>query len=142
MQSLILEAKRLEDLDEIAHSILKFSQRRIFHVVGEMGAGKTTLIKALCKALHVTESVSSPTFSLVNEYRSTKDETIYHFDFYRIKSFTEAFDMGAEDYFDSGQYCFIEWGERIEGHFDLDVVEVKIQVENGIRRMELSETKL
>ncbi|MBG8553576.1 tRNA (adenosine(37)-N6)-threonylcarbamoyltransferase complex ATPase subunit type 1 TsaE [Hymenobacter guriensis] len=81
---------------------------------GEMGAGKTTFIKALCASLGVTEEVSSPTFSLVNEYRDARDQPIYHFDFYRLNSPQEALDIGALEYFDSGYLCLIEWPGRIE----------------------------
>ncbi|MCR5886322.1 tRNA (adenosine(37)-N6)-threonylcarbamoyltransferase complex ATPase subunit type 1 TsaE [Hymenobacter sp. J193] len=88
------------------HSIVCFE--------GEMGAGKTTFIKALCASLGVTEEVSSPTFSLVNEYRDARDQPIYHFDFYRLNSAQEALDIGALEYFDSGYLCLIEWPGRIE----------------------------
>ena len=88
------------------------ANQRIFLFYGEMGAGKTTLIKALCAQLGVIGSTSSPTFSIVNEY-SGKGSTIYHFDFYRLKNQTEALDMGYEEYFYSGDYCFIEWPEKI-----------------------------
>jgi tRNA threonylcarbamoyladenosine biosynthesis protein TsaE len=79
-----------------------------------MGAGKTTLIKAVCATLGVIDEVSSPTFSMVNEYKTTKGETVFHFDFYRIKSLSEAYDLGIEDYFDSGNICLIEWPSMIE----------------------------
>lgn len=87
---------------------------KIWTFDGEMGAGKTTLIKSICKNLGVIDEVSSPTFSLVNEYKTQKGQTIYHFDFYRIKSINEAYDMGIEEYFDSGNICLIEWPNLIE----------------------------
>jgi len=92
-----------------------------------MGAGKTTLIKVLCENLGVTEPVTSPTFSIVNEYRGPAN-TIYHFDFYRLKNQTEALDMGYEEYFYSGAYCFIEWPEKIPGLLPDRYVSVRIHV--------------
>lgn len=101
------------DLNNIAQQILDFAkEERIFLFYGEMGAGKTTLIKALCQQLSVEGFVSSPTFSIVNEYAG-KNGRVYHFDFYRLKTQTEALDMGYEEYFYSGDYCFIEWPEKI-----------------------------
>ncbi|WDF55351.1 tRNA (adenosine(37)-N6)-threonylcarbamoyltransferase complex ATPase subunit type 1 TsaE [Mucilaginibacter sp. KACC 22063] len=101
------------DLPATAQQIVSFADKqRIFLFFGEMGAGKTTTIKALCAALGVEEAVTSPTFSIVNEYRG-KGNTVYHFDFYRLKSQSEAFDMGYEEYFYSDAYCFIEWPEKI-----------------------------
>jgi tRNA threonylcarbamoyladenosine biosynthesis protein TsaE len=100
-----------------------------------MGAGKTTFIKALCECLGVTEDViTSPTFAIVNEYRSESEELIYHFDFYRVKKLEEAYDMGYEDYFYSGALCFIEWPELIEELLPLDAVKVSIEEkEDGSR---------
>lgn len=103
----------IKDIDLIAQQILAYaSDERIFLFYGEMGAGKTTLIKALCEQLGVEGSVTSPTFSIVNEYTG-KTGRVYHFDFYRLKTQTEALDMGYEEYFYSGDYCFIEWPEKI-----------------------------
>ena len=102
----------LEQLTSVATQILEFAgDSRIFLFYGEMGAGKTTLIKSLCRELGVHDNVTSPTFSIVNEYKG--DGKIFHFDFYRIKNQSEAFDMGSEEYFYSGNYCFIEWPEKI-----------------------------
>jgi tRNA threonylcarbamoyladenosine biosynthesis protein TsaE len=99
-----------------------------------MGAGKTTLIKALCHELGSTDYVTSPTFALINEYSTSKGSVIYHFDFYRIKKIEEAFDLGYEDYIYSGNYCFIEWPEMIESLLPEGIVEVRIQeIEKGIR---------
>jgi tRNA threonylcarbamoyladenosine biosynthesis protein TsaE len=101
------------DLEDVAHQLLaKAGEHRIWVFKGEMGAGKTTLIKSIAKLLGVIEIVQSPTFSIVNEYDFPKGK-MYHFDFYRIKNEAEAFDIGAEEYFDSGNYCFIEWPEKI-----------------------------
>ena len=80
---------------------------------GEMGAGKTTLIKAICEKLNIMDAVSSPTFSIVNEYTGDQGDPVYHFDFYRIEDPVEALDMGIEEYFSSGNYCFVEWAEKI-----------------------------
>ncbi len=87
---------------------------KIWTFNGEMGAGKTTLIKSICKNLGVIDEVSSPTFSLVNEYKTQNGKTVYHFDFYRIKSINEAYDMGIEEYFESGNICLIEWPNMID----------------------------
>lgn len=101
----------------------------VFAFRGEMGAGKTTFINALCAELGVTEGTASPTFAIINEYRSdTTAELIYHFDCYRIESLDEAEDIGVEDYFDSGALCFIEWPERIDPLLPLDTVDVEIKV--------------
>jgi tRNA threonylcarbamoyladenosine biosynthesis protein TsaE len=95
---------------------------------GEMGAGKTTFIKALCKELGVTDATSSPTFSLVNEYQNGKGQKIYHFDFYRLRKETEALDMGCEEYFYSGNFCFIEWPEKIPSLLPQDCLHVQINI--------------
>ncbi len=106
--------KELKDLGDAAQKILKeMGEHRIFALYGSMGAGKTTLIKEFCTALGVTEVVSSPTFSLVNEYSSGNDDPLFHFDFYRIKKIDEVYDIGYEEYFYSNKYCFIEWPELV-----------------------------
>ncbi|MEI6508122.1 MAG: tRNA (adenosine(37)-N6)-threonylcarbamoyltransferase complex ATPase subunit type 1 TsaE [Bacteroidota bacterium] len=103
---------------------------------GEMGAGKTTLIKAICKTLGVEDEVSSPTFSLVNEYKTNDGKTIYHFDFYRIKNIEEVYDIGYEDYFYSNNICLIEWPEKIEELFvGEDVFRIKIDKMNEEKRV-------
>jgi tRNA threonylcarbamoyladenosine biosynthesis protein TsaE len=96
---------------------------------GEMGAGKTTLIRALCAALGVADDVSSPTFALVNEYRDGRDQPVYHFDFYRIDSEEEAERIGASEYFDSGYLCLVEWPARVAGLLPLPHVEVQLHVQ-------------
>lgn len=109
-----LNADSTDDLFAVAKQIInEFPESRVFALSGVMGAGKTTLIKAICRELGVMDVVVSPTFSLINEYRTINGHPVYHFDFYRIKSLTEAFDMGYEEYFYSGNYCFIEWPEKI-----------------------------
>jgi tRNA threonylcarbamoyladenosine biosynthesis protein TsaE len=104
----------LDQLEEVAQQILEQNPNKVILFNGEMGAGKTTLIKQLCKTLGVEEATSSPTFSLVNEYQTTKNQIVYHFDFYRLNRESEALDMGVEDYLYSGNWCFIEWSEKIE----------------------------
>jgi tRNA threonylcarbamoyladenosine biosynthesis protein TsaE len=104
----------LDQLEEVAQQILEQNPDKVILFNGEMGAGKTTLIKQLCKTLGVEEATSSPTFSLVNEYQTTKNQIVYHFDFYRLNRESEALDMGVEDYLYSGNWCFIEWSEKIE----------------------------
>lgn len=103
----------LEELPALSKNILAtHPDKKVFLLNGDMGAGKTTLIKELCRQLGVEDSISSPTFSIVNEYQAT-ESPVYHFDFYRIENISEAHDMGAEEYFFSGHYCFIEWPEMI-----------------------------
>ncbi|MEJ6981125.1 tRNA (adenosine(37)-N6)-threonylcarbamoyltransferase complex ATPase subunit type 1 TsaE [Pedobacter sp. P351] len=121
-----LKVSNLNELPIAAEKILEIAgDNRIFLFYGEMGAGKTTLIKALCDALNVDDAVSSPTFSIVNEY-SGNNEIIYHFDFYRIKNENEAFDLGYEDYLFSGNYCFIEWPEKISNLLPDKFMELKL----------------
>ncbi len=117
-----------EALPLIARKILlTFKGRRIFAFSGNMGAGKTTLIQHLCNQLGVEDFTASPTFSLVNEYRSAADEAVYHFDFYRIEHIKEVYDMGYEEYFFSGNYCFIEWPEKISELLPPDCVYIRIE---------------
>ncbi len=119
----------LATIDEAARSFVgAMGDNTVFAFYGSMGAGKTTFIKALCEALGVTDDViTSPTFAIVNEYRSQSGELIYHFDFYRIKRLEEVYDMGYEDYFYSGALCFIEWPELVEELLPQDTVRVTIE---------------
>jgi tRNA threonylcarbamoyladenosine biosynthesis protein TsaE len=103
----------IEQLAEVAQQILDQDPNKVILFNGEMGVGKTTLIKQLCKTLGVNDATSSPTFSLVNEYQTETNQTVYHFDFYRLNKETEALDMGIDDYLYSGNWCFIEWSEKI-----------------------------
>ena len=108
----------------------------VFAFYGKMGAGKTTFIKALCKLLGVEDEVNSPTFAIINEYRSqTTAELIYHFDFYRIKKLEEVYDLGYEDYFYSGALCFIEWPELVEELLPSDAKKVTITENSDGSRM-------
>ena len=104
----------LSEIDEVANELLPQINSNIVLLNGEMGAGKTTMIKALCKALKCSDVVSSPTFSLINEYRTVDHKPLYHFDCYRIENEEEAYDFGAEEYLYSGHLCLIEWSENIQ----------------------------
>ncbi|MBO4646343.1 MAG: tRNA (adenosine(37)-N6)-threonylcarbamoyltransferase complex ATPase subunit type 1 TsaE [Bacteroidales bacterium] len=123
------------ELHRAAQELLSaFPAARVFCFYGEMGAGKTTFIKVLCQTLGVEDVTSSPTFAIVNEYLTETGESIYHFDFYRIESLAEAYEIGVEDYLYSGSYCFIEWTEKIEPLVQPEFVKVSISVqENGDR---------
>jgi len=117
------------DLSDVARDFLHtFQQHRIIAFYGSMGAGKTTFIKALCDALGVADTVNSPSFAIVNEYSVPGDGLIYHFDFYRLKNVAEAYDMGYEDYFYSGNYCFVEWPEKIEELIPQKHLKVTIEI--------------
>ncbi|MBQ7988463.1 MAG: tRNA (adenosine(37)-N6)-threonylcarbamoyltransferase complex ATPase subunit type 1 TsaE [Bacteroidaceae bacterium] len=119
------------ELNEIAQAAQAFIDamdgRRIFAFYGTMGAGKTTFIRALCRALGVEDTVTSPTFAIVNEYATSEGEPIYHFDFYRIRRLSEAYDMGCEEYFQSGHLCLIEWPELVEDALPEETVRVTIE---------------
>lgn len=131
-----IRINNLEDIDAAAKQFIAgIGNHTVFAFYGKMGAGKTTFIKAVCRALGVDDVVTSPTFAIVNEYRTDTAELIYHFDFYRIKKLEEVYDMGYEDYFDSGALCFIEWPELIEELLPADVVKVKIDVEPDDSRL-------
>ncbi len=100
-----------------------------------MGAGKTTIIKAICEALGAKDIITSPTFTIVNEYRTSSGETIYHIDFYRIKKTEEVFDFGIEEYLDSGSYCFMEWPELVKGILPPETVNIRITVDDNEQRI-------
>jgi tRNA threonylcarbamoyladenosine biosynthesis protein TsaE len=126
----------LSEIDKVAVQILEKKPEKIIVFKGEMGVGKTTLIKQLCKKLGVIENTSSPTFSIVNEYQTIDNHTIYHFDFYRINNENEALNIGVDDYFYSNDWCFIEWAEKIpslipENH---SIIEINL-LENNERKL-------
>lgn len=126
----------LAEINEAARTFVEnMGDATVFAFYGKMGAGKTTFIKAICEELGVEDVITSPTFAIVNEYRSeTTGELIYHFDFYRIKKIDEVYDMGYEDYFDSGALCFLEWPELIDELLPGDVAKVTItETEDGGR---------
>lgn len=136
---------RIESLEKIQEAAKTFvanmGDDTVFAFYGKMGAGKTTFVKAICEELGVEDTITSPTFAIVNEYRSDlAGELIYHFDFYRIKNLDEVYDMGYEDYFYSGAICFIEWPELIEELLPGNTVKVSIEeLPNGEREVTLSE---
>lgn len=125
---MIINVSSLQELPQAAAQLIAFAgNEKVFIFQGDMGAGKTTFIKAICEALGVQEAVTSPTFAIVNEYKIAGNK-IFHFDFYRLKTPTEALDMGAEEYFYSGNYCFIEWPEKIPNMLPLHYVSVSVKV--------------
>lgn len=127
----------LEQIDEAARKfVAAMGDDTVFAFYGKMGAGKTTFIKAICQQLGVTDNISSPTFAIVNEYRSDiAGELVYHFDFYRIKKLEEVYDMGYEDYFYSGAVCFIEWPELIEELLPGNAIRVDIEEKENQARL-------
>jgi tRNA threonylcarbamoyladenosine biosynthesis protein TsaE len=125
---MIINVKNISELDQVAEQIINsFKEERIFALQGDLGAGKTTLIKHLCKFLDVVDVVASPSFSIINEYRTKSGDSVYHFDFYRIKNKEEVMDIGYEEYFYSGNYCFLEWPEKIPELLPDDFVLIKIK---------------
>ena len=128
----------IEQLDQVAKQILEKSPNKVLLFNGEMGAGKTTLIKKICENLGVNEPTSSPTFSLVNEYYTINNQYIYHFDCYRLKTEIEALDMGIDEYLYSGHWCFIEWAEKITNLIPEQHSVITIEVQsNGNRKLVL-----
>jgi tRNA threonylcarbamoyladenosine biosynthesis protein TsaE len=137
MEILIKDKKHISSA---ARELIKLTGgNRILAFYGSMGAGKTTIIKAVCEYLGAIDIATSPTFTLVNEYRTSKGESLYHFDFYRIRKTEEVFDFGIEEYFASGSYCFMEWPELIEEILPDETVKINIEVrEDGQRVLHLS----
>jgi len=135
--------QELSELETVAASLLRVGENvPVWLFNGPMGIGKTTLIKKLCELLGVKSMVQSPTFSLVNEYITQKGQTVYHFDFYRIRSEVEALDIGIEEYFDSGGFCFVEWPGKIESLWPYPHMLININFgENGDRVLKISEEK-
>ena len=128
----------LEDLPHIASEIISSVTNKKLLFYGQMGVGKTTLIKEICNQIGVLDTISSPTFSLVNEYHTANSEIVYHFDFYRIEDENEAHDIGIEDYFYSDAWCLIEWPQNIQNLLPLESTEIHISIlENGNRNIQL-----
>lgn len=128
MTKKIIEIKSIDDYPAAAREFINsMNNNRIFAFYGSMGAGKTTFIKSVCEAMGVEDAINSPTFAIVNEYEDSKQNTIYHFDFYRIKNITEVYNMGYEEYLYSDAYCFIEWPELIEELLPEESVAVMIE---------------
>lgn len=135
-----MKIKNLESIHETAKEfIAAMGDKKVFLFYGSMGAGKTTFIRAICEELGVRESINSPTFAIVNEYKAGDGNPIFHFDFYRINKEEEAFDFGYEDYFYSGNLCFVEWPEKIINLLPEDAAVVNIQeLESGEREVSIS----
>lgn len=133
-QEVKIENYSLAELHEVARNLITtFKEERFFAFFGKMGVGKTTLIKEMCDVLGVVDVVCSPTFAIVNEYSTVFDESVFHFDFYRLKSTAEAYDIGYEEYFYSGCYCFTEWTEKVEELLPKHYVRVDIEEHEGVR---------
>lgn len=130
----------IENIRSVAREFIgQMGETTVFAFYGKMGAGKTTFIKAICEELGVEDVINSPTFAIVNEYRSGSAELIYHFDFYRINKLSEVYDFGYEDYFYSGALCFIEWPELVEELLPADCVKVTIEEKaDGIREVSIA----
>lgn len=132
--SMEIRYAELSELKSVVEKIAAFADDiKVWIFEGQMGAGKTTMIKEICKYFMVEDTVTSPTFSLVNEYRSVNNDTYYHFDFYRIKHESEALDMGVEEYFYSGDHCFVEWPSKIGSFLPSELLEINISVLDGVR---------
>ncbi|MFD1316330.1 tRNA (adenosine(37)-N6)-threonylcarbamoyltransferase complex ATPase subunit type 1 TsaE [Namhaeicola litoreus] len=129
---------QLPDIKEVAKTIISQAGNKVLLFYGEMGAGKTTLIKEIAKQLLVEDVTSSPTFSIINEYRTHSGESLYHFDFYRINDENEVYQFGAEEYLDSGNWCFVEWPEKVENLLPLDAHAIRISINHdGTRSLEM-----
>jgi tRNA threonylcarbamoyladenosine biosynthesis protein TsaE len=135
-----ISIKNKRHLQISAKKLLEYTgEKKILAFYGSLGAGKTTIIKAICKVLCASDLVSSPTFTLVNEYKTIKGEPLYHIDFYRIKKKDEVFDFGIEEYLSSGSYCLMEWPELVEDIFPSETVRIRITVgENEQRILDVS----
>lgn len=145
--SKVIHIERLEDINRAAQEFVDYIsgsdiESNIFAFYGQMGAGKTTFIKALCAVLGVTDTVNSPTFTLVNEYKAAKGFPVFHFDFYRIDKIREAYDIGLDEYFSGDGLCLIEWPEKIREALPADCVTVNIQVNANGGRTLVIETNL
>jgi tRNA threonylcarbamoyladenosine biosynthesis protein TsaE len=126
----------VDEIDTAARQLLaEGRERSVWLFDGDMGAGKTTLIKAICRVLGVVSTVQSPTFSIVNEYTTHEGHSVYHFDCYRLRNEAEALDIGIEEYFDSGNYCFIEWSEKIMNLWPVTYYQVHLAVDDDGSRI-------
>jgi tRNA threonylcarbamoyladenosine biosynthesis protein TsaE len=126
---------RLEQIEDAARQIIAYAgEEKVWVFQGQMGAGKTTLIKSLSKKLEVLDQVSSPTFGIVNEYDTRSGSKIYHFDFYRLDDPTDALDIGIEEYFYSGNYCWIEWAEKIAPYLPDEFLLIRITIDSNLDR--------
>jgi len=134
-----LKINNIHEINNVAKQFIdQIGNKKVFAFYGTMGAGKTTFIKAVCEELGVLETITSPTFAIINEYKDGEGNSIYHFDFYRINKLEEAFDFGCEDYFYSENLCFIEWPELVESILPDNTVKVYItETENGERFVEI-----
>jgi tRNA threonylcarbamoyladenosine biosynthesis protein TsaE len=144
MKDLVFQNSAIAELPEIARKILKqYPEDRIYAFFGDLGAGKTTLIKVLCQELGVSEEVTSPSYAIINEYVANGIELIYHFDFYRIKKLEEVMDIGYEEYLFSGSYCFLEWADKIEELLPESYVYISIGMgeQGNVRTIRTSSTK-
>jgi len=134
--AMIITVKNKKSLPSAAKELLKAVENyKILAFYGAMGSGKTTIIKHLCKTLGAVDVATSPTFTIVNEYKTKDRGSIYHFDFYRIKKIEEVFDFGVEEYFMSGSYCFLEWPELAESALPCDIVKIQINVTQDNQRI-------
>ena len=138
-RNLILDSQSLEDLPDVARQIKTHAgDIKVWLLCGDLGAGKTTLLKEIASLFDIQDTVSSPTFGLVNEYWGTNEEVFYHFDFYRIETLEEVVDIGFDEYLDSGAYCFIEWPEKIEALLPEQFVLIRIKEQTPeLRRFEI-----
>ena len=133
------EINNENELDFISKEIFEKFKSKVFLFYGEMGVGKTAFIKSICKHLNVVDVVSSPTFSIVNQYVNDQDEFMYHFDFYRTNNKNEIFDIGYEEYLFSDSYCFIEWPERLDNLLPDKYLEIKMKLNKGNRVINIKE---
>lgn len=130
-----VQFQSLDELDEVSRQLIdEAGTNRVWLFEGEMGAGKTTLIKAICRAVGVVSVVQSPTFGLINEYTTQAGEPVYHFDCYRLRNEAEALDIGLEEYFDSGHYCFVEWPEKIEALWPVAYYQLNLSADHTGKR--------